>query len=665
MTFSMRRQVPLVTLTAIVVLMVNRPCAAEQQDPRFEPCPCPFDEENELVSSTKCGTLIVPEDRSRQTNKRQIELSVAIVKATGTDRQDDPVVYLSGGPGESALDSLARWETQPLRLKRDVVLFDQRGTGHSGALCPGLFGDAIKIMARDSSAEEDIADHAKAVAECRRSLVERGVSPNAYNSSETAADVEDLRRALGYAQINLLGVSYGTRVALTAMKDLPPSSIRSVVLDSGLAIEEDFYGRLAGLMSDGFRTLSSECAQAPECGSHIDDLEQELQRLLDHLDEQPLEISLDLPELLPNGRFVVNSQDLLTILGELLHDGGVRRLIPAIVRGLNEGHSRFLVPLLEVFLSEASELDLGAYYAVQCHEEFPFASFSPPSSGQFGLEEIGLLGAVEASCEQWQAVEPDPLDNLDVRSTIPALVFNGEFDSRAPPRYGKRIVSNLENGSFFEVPGGGHSLADDECVRQMIGAFLDDPDQRPDSACLRRNEPQAPLANVELRGGILSLLLDLGRRELGPLIWAGLTILLLFALQMIWIIRFVRWLRRRGRSAPVHDGGQPWWRTGSAARLTLDVASLLSVIFVVALVKSVIDLLGGDDTVVLLVGLLSSSAWIFVPLRLAIFTTLLGFGAVIPTLRGGSWTIPTTIHSSAVMAVNVSFFLFLYSRQML
>ena len=185
---------------------------------------CPFDIPDGY--DMECGYLTVPENRS-DPNSATIDLAVAIVRVDNP--ASDPIIYLAGGPGSSAIDEFVSapesWDINQFLYGSDLILLDQRGTGYSYP--------TLNCWEMEQAAENSISDYDAAVA-CHDRLVSDGIDLTAYNSAESAADVEDLRIALGYDTWNLFGISYGTRLALEVMRDYP-DGIRSVIIDFGVS----------------------------------------------------------------------------------------------------------------------------------------------------------------------------------------------------------------------------------------------------------------------------------------------------------------------------------------------------------------------------------------------------------------------------------------------
>src|SRR6185295_8709754 len=158
----------------------------------------------------------VPESRT-QTNGHVIRLPVAVLKSPSSERRPDPIVYLDGGPGADTLEefSLLDAAIKPLLANRDLIVFDQRGAGSSEPSldCPEITQLNYDHLERQFTVDERVAQDAAAATRCHDRLLNKGVDPASATTAENAADVNDLRLALGYNQWNLYGVSYGTRLA--------------------------------------------------------------------------------------------------------------------------------------------------------------------------------------------------------------------------------------------------------------------------------------------------------------------------------------------------------------------------------------------------------------------------------------------------------------------
>ncbi|MGE7384263.1 alpha/beta hydrolase [Streptomyces sp. NPDC004126] len=169
----------------------------------------------------------MPENRANP-NGRTIRLAVAIVPAASSHPAPDPVVYLSGGPGEVPIPSAKVLIDAGMNRDRRLILLSQRGESSSQPelTCADLdeFRAHSVGLVYDSSMTK--RQHLEAATACHRKLAGTGADLSAYNTTENAADVADLRTALGVDQWNVYGASYGTDLALTLMREHPQASVR-------------------------------------------------------------------------------------------------------------------------------------------------------------------------------------------------------------------------------------------------------------------------------------------------------------------------------------------------------------------------------------------------------------------------------------------------------
>lgn len=194
-------------------------------EPRFEAAPCPTDVPG--LETARCGFLVVPESRSGPSD-RTIRLVVAVIPAVAAASAPEPLVYLTGGPGGIALFEAHQLVQAGFNSNQDLVLMNQRGTylSEPALTCPVIdeFNKRLRSLRYD--AESIRREHLAATRACREQLAAQGIDLGTYNTTENAADFADLQRALGHERWNVFGVSYGSSLALTLMRD-HPDGIRS------------------------------------------------------------------------------------------------------------------------------------------------------------------------------------------------------------------------------------------------------------------------------------------------------------------------------------------------------------------------------------------------------------------------------------------------------
>jgi pimeloyl-ACP methyl ester carboxylesterase len=473
-------------------------------EPVFESADCPV-----YVppgANVECGYLVVPEDRS-QTDSPQVRLAVAIIRSTNPAPQPDPIFYLEGGPGGIAMNSLETWINQGFHAQRDVIVLAQRGTAYAEPSldCPEIGDWTRRYM---GSAEATMRSQ---LLICRRRLVDEGVSLSMYNSAANAADVNDLRRTLGYDQINLLGISYGTRLALTTMRDFP-QHIRSVVLDSTYPPHVDSFAEHAANTVRAFDALFAGCAADAACNAAYPNLDQTFYRLVNNLNEQPAMVEIVNFTSGDTTTVPVYGDDLIDLFFLLMYDTEAIRYLPQIISDIDQGYYDLLTMLvqLEFEMYGTSSPGMGdgfsegMFYSVQCYEEMPFANDDQiesaledhPNLQQYFADRFELD---ETLCRIWRVGEADPLENEPVESPISTLILAGEYDPVTPPRWGRQAAETLSNNYFYEFPGTGHGVSIlGGCPTSITLSFLDNPTSAPDTSCMAGlNGPDFVLPFVE------------------------------------------------------------------------------------------------------------------------------------------------------------------------
>ncbi len=444
----------------------------------------------------ECGYLTVPEDR-RDPDGASIHLHVAVFESPNDDSADDPLVYLSGGPGSSALKELEFVFddlVEPFLSQRDVIVLDQRGTGFSKPAvdCPEFVEAVHDTLDRDLTIELESSLTIGSLVACRDRLEGEGVNLEGYTSAENAADLEDLRLALGYESWNLLGVSYGTRLALTAMRDFP-EGIRSVILDSTVPLEVDAYTNFLPNADRAFTTLFDGCAAHPVCNATHPQLETVFFRLAGVLAESPVIFPITHPLTGETFDLLFSVDELTGFLFQSLYITDIIPLLPDIIFRAGLGDFAAVAALEGAFLTQLDDISVGMHYSVQCGEEAPFTSqedLDLVAETHPRLRGLADRNPILQLCRAWGARQANSSENQAVKSDIPTLVLAGEYDPITPPSWGRLAVGSLANGVFFEFPGVGHGVAfsGGHCPLDIARDFLANPGTGVDANCIEKME---------------------------------------------------------------------------------------------------------------------------------------------------------------------------------
>jgi len=410
----------------------------------------------------ECGTVRVPEGGD---SSADIELAVMILYSKRSV-PDDPVVYLEGGPGASAV-SLAWYDPFPFEYileHRDLILVDQRGTGYSD---PSL---SCRVDA--DSVDEELA----AVARCQTGWEEEGVDLRQYNTRENARDLDRVRQALGYEHWNLYGISYGSRLALTIARDFP-NSVRSMAIDGVLPLDADLLGDGVASMAGSLERVSAACDAQSDCAETYGDVTEKLFEAVDALEAEPAEIE---------GGLLTGSA-AFSVIVQLLYSAEVLPYIPALVAGLHAGDYSLFEQLLHG--AEAGPgFAVGMYYAVTCQDEAAFTSAEIVDAKREAYDQRYAL-AFDAKilleiCDRWDLPASPASENEPVESDVPSLVTSGAFDPVTPPAYGDMAAAGLSNAQTFVLADQSHGASVSRCGAQLITAFFEDPERPLDSSCV-------------------------------------------------------------------------------------------------------------------------------------------------------------------------------------
>jgi pimeloyl-ACP methyl ester carboxylesterase len=457
----------------------------------FEEAPCAFEVPEDAV--VECGFVVVPEDHNDPAGPT-IRIAVAVFKDQSDEHQPDPVMFLTGGPGEKTVhNALAMARVfGPIHPNRDFVVFDQRGVGLSEPAleCPE-FVQALFDLLDEPDPEVALQAQFEALMACRDRLVSEGHNLSAYNTVQNAADVNAIRIALGYDQVNLYGGSYGSLLAQATMRD-HPEAIRSVAINSVLPLEKSIF--VSTTTANAVLRLLDACAADEACDSAYPDLQEVLFEVIDRLNAEPIPITVTNPL---DGQSYDTWLTGDAVLGNLVTFLYITQIIPVLPQAIFDVYNGDYDLMTQLSSTKLALLDLttrGMLFSVLCTDDLigrtsedllniraalprQLVSSADPEV----IVEYGIFGI----CENWPVEEADPWVKEPLVSDIPTLVLEGEFDPVTPPEYGQLVAENLSNSHFFEFPGEGHNIiVANECARSIAGAFIDDPTRAPDAACI-------------------------------------------------------------------------------------------------------------------------------------------------------------------------------------
>jgi pimeloyl-ACP methyl ester carboxylesterase len=470
--------------------------AITSQVASFSQAPCPFKPTTGIKEGkdVSCGYLTVPEDR-QHANGHTIKLAVAVFKAPDKNPASEPLLYLSGGPGGSLLGDVGPIishsdedgiSLESISLGHDLILMDQRGTGFSqpSLTCQEVGSYNKATQNKNLSRDEQSAEFVQAMHNCQERLAATGVNFNAYTTLNNAADVHDLIHALGYKQVNLYGVSYGTRLALTIMR-LFPDDLRSVILDSVVPAQINLFTNMPIVTQHAYDTLFKGCVSNEICQQEYPRLQNTFYDLVSKLNAHPITFKDG-----KYGTVLLNGDSLAGWVFSAMYITSFIPYLPMAIDQIAHGDYSILASTYGMLMLTA-DLSYGMYFSVQCGEEMAFTSKEALiQTGSVLRAEVrsGVLSNLQsdyAVCQFW-GMQPVPdLQKQPVTSSLPTLILSGEFDPITPTANAKLVQQTLSNSQLFVFPAIGHgAFLADPCPGTIMADFIQNPQQRPDSSCI-------------------------------------------------------------------------------------------------------------------------------------------------------------------------------------
>ncbi|HTD72489.1 MAG TPA: alpha/beta hydrolase [Steroidobacteraceae bacterium] len=459
--------------------------AAAEEAPTLPLIECRLEHPLHLTSiPARCGTLRVPLDREHP-KEGSVDLKVAVVPALNRRSTAAPLFLLAGGPGQSAMQVYVSLNAAFSRISRNhaIVLLDQRGTGQS----------SLQSCAYPEDWQEPadpIPALRKATVEC---LAKLGPHVRFYTTSIAVRDLDDMRIALGYDQIDLYGGSYGTRVAELYMRRYP-AHVQAVILD-GVTYPQQAIG--AETPQDAERSLNlivARCLQTPDCAATYPQLQDDLTNLLREYGPKKTPVTIDDPNSGLPLEIEFNRRILDAALRMLSYSSMQASLLPTLIHGAAHGKLRPLAAQSVMNMRQISDqLANGMQYSVICSEDEPFFAAANIDRAAMAKTYQGtdMVDALHEICALWPRGPVDADLHAPLRSEVPTLLLSGEADPVTPPVDAERAAAGLTRHRHLILKGEGHGQLATGCMPTLTADFLDNlaPDKL-DATCLDRHTPE-------------------------------------------------------------------------------------------------------------------------------------------------------------------------------
>lgn len=463
-------------------LALAGPAAAE---PALKLTPCKVESASGIRRlEAECGTWSALEDPGNAQGKR-IDLKVAVLKARAKprDKAPDPLFLLAGGPGQGAIESFVpmvdhafRW----VRERRDIVLVDQRGTGDSNRMSCEFDRDW-----EPEGLDSDLTAVAEWFADCKAKLPG---DVRFYTTSVAIDDLDAVRRAMGLAQINLYGGSYGTRVALAYLRKYPEAT-RSVIID-GVVPQDMPLGPQISLESQrAAEQMFARCAADEACAKAFPDLARDFDTVIERLRGKPISVVIRDPISGARLETQLTYEGVAGAVRMLLYSTESVSLLPLLIHAAAEGDYTPLAAQATLVRQQMSDMmAIGMHNAVICTEDAPYYADDPATHKRMRETYLGTFAFEMLSkvCADWPKGVMDEGFKEAVTSDKPVLLLSGEIDPITPPANGEHALKTLTNAQHLVAPNQGHIVAGRGCAPKLIGEFLKSADAKGlDGTCLQ------------------------------------------------------------------------------------------------------------------------------------------------------------------------------------
>jgi pimeloyl-ACP methyl ester carboxylesterase len=426
----------------------------------------------------RCGTYYVAENRAKPSSKR-IPLKFVLLPAKKPSPGSKPIFIFAGGPGEAATDYAPEIVASTIRDEHDVVLVDQRGTGEGHRLDCDFpeTGDIQKYL-------EPLFADTSFWANCARKLG-GFFDLTQYATPAAARDIDEVRKALGYDKINVMGGSYGSRVGIIYIK-MFGGNVRSAFLSglNPLELKSPLYHAAGGQRA--FDLLVTDCKADDGCRSAFPDSKHDLDMVLQALTTKPAQVTVKHPTSGEPIRVNLTRDAFAEGLRAMLYSTNNARRIPLLLNRATKGDFTEVAQNRVNFGHAVRRgMRLGMGLSANCNEDterITEAEVRAETAGTFLGPDL-VLGKM-AACAVWPDAELPDDHFTPFRSHVPVVLVSGQYDPVAPPRWGEVTRKYLPNSAHLVVPTG-HSIPDSRCIDDLAHQLFKQASvKRLDTSCI-------------------------------------------------------------------------------------------------------------------------------------------------------------------------------------
>lgn len=473
------------------------PTTVSHAPAQYEPGPCPaVSQPAPELATARCATFVVPEDRTKP-GGRTLRLAVAVIPSETQPAAADPIVFITGGPGEDAIADPPIAEGVGLNHNRDLILLSQRGNHSSqpALTCPEIDEFFARRIELNYDAASTGNEYVRAAKTCHDRLA-GGADLAAFNSTESAYDLIDLRNALHLNQWNVFSHSYGTDLALIYSR-LDAQAIRSLAMDGMTPPSIANPSWTWGSAREAFDNMMSACTVQADCQSRYPNLGDTFVRLVNELEAHPVTTTVNV-EGVGDTKVVLDGGALLNWMVPV--GTHLPAELPAAIDELAHGNPTRVAKQWAMAWTNPSKvgrMGWGLTLSIWCSEWVPFDSAEDqlgaarqvfaalPDSVRAQAPQLPFL---RQACAAWNVPKASEWVRGLSDASMPALALSGSYDGQTGAASGQYVAQHLPHAISVTVPGAAHGIYADRCGATVIASFFNNP-QQPDTSCINSTQP--------------------------------------------------------------------------------------------------------------------------------------------------------------------------------
>lgn len=431
---------------------------AQGYTPRIETCPCMIKVDTALVS--RCGYLVVPENRQKPSG-RVVKIPFIFARKPDADPTKNIMLYTTGGPGYSTIGNMSSLSYQSGYLQfGGVIFFNQRGTKNSLPCldCPDVVS-AIKRSYSENLNKDSFV--LASVKRCRQKLAGEGIDLSAYNTIESAADINDLRKALKFDSLNLMGISYSGGLMLTVARN-HPEAVKSLILNSPLPGYVNYEEHALFNHNEALNQVFDNCEADSTNKSLYGNLRNEFRRYFTSITGKTFTIPY-LGKGHSDTLYIrYSKQELMDAVIDRMNNAQLKT-VPFVITELIKGnHAPYIREILDGVFSGTGSLSHGMRYSIYCSEQIAYSDKSlvkkqedlMPWFAGYSFNNVD-----HAICDCWK-VKPEPaIVKTPVYSNVPVLVLDGDADPWCRPYYNTIIKRHMPNTQSLIIHNQAHGVS--------------------------------------------------------------------------------------------------------------------------------------------------------------------------------------------------------------